>query len=183
MKRFRKVKNDASSVNDPHFGNFGILTRHTTISDIPRLPSNTSSRSSSLMRPNRADLFSSKRFYITIYMCLNVTPQCRSVLGCVSYCCALLVRENNKRDSYTPHPIAEERILRERRREAPSKKPAMPRSFDCRHDQTTEEGLKRGTDIPHRQDCPSKATVLVFSANLHSCLPNAVNVQLPLRKV
>jgi hypothetical protein len=114
-------------------------------------------------------------------MCLNVTPHRVEVLG-LCYCFSLLVRENNKRDSYIPHPIAEERILRERRREAPSKKPAMPRSFNCRYDQTKEEGLKKDTDIPHCQDCPSKATVFVFSANLHSRLPNAVNVQLLPRK-
>ena len=41
----------------------------------------------------------------------------------VQYFYRFLVRANTKRDSYTAHPIAEENILRERRREAPSKKP------------------------------------------------------------
>ena len=46
------------------------------------------------------------------------------------YFCRFVVRPNTKRDSYTAHPIAEENILRERRREAPSKKPCMPRSLN-----------------------------------------------------
>ena len=43
------------------------------------------------------------------------------------------VRANIKRDSYTAHPIAEENISRERRREGPSKKPCMPRSLNTSH--------------------------------------------------
>jgi hypothetical protein len=78
--------------------------------------------------------------------------------------------------------MAEESILRERRREAPSKKPTMPRSFICDTIKTVEEGLKKSTDIPHSQKCLGKATVLVFSANLHSRLPNAVNEHSRKRK-
>jgi hypothetical protein len=47
----------------------------------------------------------------------------------VQYFYRLLVRANTKRDSYTAHPIAEEIILRERRRETPSRKPCAPRSL------------------------------------------------------
>jgi hypothetical protein len=54
-------------------------------------------------------------------------------LWVIEYFYRLLVPANTKRDSYTAHPIAEENILRQRRREAPSKKPRMPRSLNTNH--------------------------------------------------
>lgn len=38
-----------------------------------------------------------------------------------------------------------------------------------------KSGSKRGTDVPHGQDCSSEAMIFLFSSNLHSSLFGAVN--------
>lgn len=83
--------------------------------------------------------------------------------------------------SNTAHPIAELRILRDIRRDAPSKKPTTPRCYD-KHNVFVAEYLRERAYLPYSSRGRYQAMILLLRADLHFSL-NAFSILWTFRVV